>query len=255
MGHHEHDWGAGSSLLPSTSAVDKLDLLDSLLLEQHDGGCGWCLSPSQGDSSLAFQAPNKALSIASSPSSSSTTSSASSTSDLSSPVPPGQLSEESAVDLEVALVAAKEFEEELQQKQKTPVSPADASESGAPAKAVEPSGGGIGVARRVDKSSDASERCDVPACPLTPTQSTVTRPLRCSRPMPDPPAGTAHWVEPLWAALQADYEDRPPPFREVSLESLCTGTGAELHAIEVSLACSKTGSQRQGVTQEREDCY
>ena len=53
-------------------------------------------------------------------------------------------------------------------------------------------------------------------------------------PMPDPPPGVAHWLEPLWTAM--DPHMKGTPLRRVSLESLCSGTAPELHSLEVTHA-------------------
>ena len=45
--------------------------------------------------------------------------------------------------------------------------------------------------------------------------------------------GQEHWVEPLWAFFEATMMERGPPARKLTLESLCSGTGAELHCVEV----------------------
>ena len=51
-------------------------------------------------------------------------------------------------------------------------------------------------------------------------------------PKPDAPPGVDHWLHPLWSALQQHW--RGKPWRRVGLESLCSGTAAELHALEVT---------------------
>ena len=52
-------------------------------------------------------------------------------------------------------------------------------------------------------------------------------------PKPQPRAlpGVDHWLQPLWSAISPHMRDNAA--RRVTLESLCTGTAAELHALEV----------------------
>ena len=52
-------------------------------------------------------------------------------------------------------------------------------------------------------------------------------------PMPAATPGVSHWLEPLWASLEGDMRGGCAPTRRLTLESLCTGTGAEFHAMEV----------------------
>ena len=57
--------------------------------------------------------------------------------------------------------------------------------------------------------------------------------VQWSRKMPDPPPGTKHWMQPLWAAQEKKILEMPPLCRKVTLQSLCSGTAAELNAAEV----------------------
>ena len=67
--------------------------------------------------------------------------------------------------------------------------------------------------------------------------------LGWSKKRPTPPPGTHHWMQPLWNAVEKKLQAMPPLRRKVTLQSLCSGTAAELNAIEVQHGLPKPSQQ------------
>ena len=72
-----------------------------------------------------------------------------------------------------------------------------------------------------------------PPCVLEAVTAPVMSLRRDEYSMPACPPGTEHWMEPLWAAFEPAMRERGQCLRRPTLESLCSGTAAELHAVEV----------------------